>query len=45
VHTLETMLNFTVRALGVLLPIGLLAALAGFGGRALRRRRREAALS
>src|SRR4051812_42817539 len=44
VHTLETLLNFTVRALGVLLPFGLLAALAGFGGRALRRRRREAAL-
>jgi hypothetical protein len=45
VHTLETLLNFAVRALGVLLPIGLLAALGGFGGRALRRRRREAALS
>jgi hypothetical protein len=45
VHTLETLLAFGVRALGVLLPIGLLAALAGFGGRALRRRRREAALS
>jgi hypothetical protein len=44
-HTLETLLNFTVRALGVLLPIGLIAALGGFGGRALRRRRREAALS
>jgi hypothetical protein len=44
VHTLETLLAFSVRALGVLLPIGLLAALAGFGGRALRRRRREAAL-
>jgi hypothetical protein len=45
VHTLETLLNFAVRALGVLLPIGLLAALGGFGGRALRRRRREATLS
>jgi hypothetical protein len=45
VHTLETLLNFTVRALGVLLPIGLLVGLGGFGGRALRRRRREAALS
>jgi hypothetical protein len=44
VHTLETLLNFAVRALGVLLPIGLLAGLAGLGGRALRRRRREAAL-
>jgi hypothetical protein len=44
-HTLETLLNFTVRALGVLLPIGLIATLGGLGGRALRRRRREAALS
>jgi hypothetical protein len=42
VHTLETLLAFSVRALGVLLPIGLLA---GLGGRSLRRRRREAALS
>jgi hypothetical protein len=45
VHTFETLLNFAVRAMGVLLPLGLVAALAGFGGRALRRRRREAALS
>jgi hypothetical protein len=45
VHTLETLLNFTVRALGVLLPIGLLVGLGGFGARVLRRRRREAALS
>jgi Domain of unknown function (DUF4349) len=44
-HTLETLLAFSVRALGVLLPIGLLAALGGLGSRALRRRRREAALS
>jgi hypothetical protein len=44
VHTLETLLNFAVRALGVLLPLGLVAGLAGFGGRALRRRRRETAL-
>jgi hypothetical protein len=43
-HTLEAMLNFAVRALAVLLPIGLVAGLAGLGGRALRRRRREAAL-
>jgi hypothetical protein len=43
-HTLEALLTFAVRALGVLLPLGLLAAIAGFGGRALRRRRREAAL-
>jgi hypothetical protein len=45
VHTLETLLNFTVRALGVLLPIGLLVGLGGVGARVLRRRRREAALS
>lgn len=44
IHTLETLLNFAVRALGVLLPLGLVAGLAGFGGRALRRRRRETAL-
>ncbi|MEA2412080.1 MAG: hypothetical protein QOC77_2641 [Thermoleophilaceae bacterium] len=44
VHTLETLLNFAVRALGVLLPLGLVAGLAGLGGRALRRRRRETAL-
>jgi hypothetical protein len=44
VHTLETLVNFAVRALGVLLPLGLVAGLAGFGGRALRRRRRETAL-
>ncbi|MEA2216138.1 MAG: hypothetical protein QOK19_1699, partial [Solirubrobacteraceae bacterium] len=45
VSTLEALLNFSVRALGVLLPLGLVAGLAGFGGRALRRRRREAALN
>src|SRR4051794_19495188 len=39
-HTLEAMLNFGVRALAVLLPIGLIAALGGLGTRALRRRRR-----
>jgi hypothetical protein len=38
------MLNFTVRALAVLLPLGLLAALAALTARALRRRRREAPL-
>jgi hypothetical protein len=43
-HNLEALLNLTVRALGVLLPLGLLAALGAFGTRALRRRRREAAL-
>jgi hypothetical protein len=41
---LEGMLNFTVRALAVILPLGLVAALAAFGSRMLRRRRREAAL-
>ena len=41
---LQGMLNFTVRALAVLLPIALLAALAAFGARILRKRRREAAL-
>jgi hypothetical protein len=43
-HTLEGMLNFLVRALGVLLPLGLIAGLAGLSGRSLRRRRREAPL-
>jgi hypothetical protein len=43
-HTLEALLNFFVRAMGVLLPLGLVAGLAGLGTRALRRRRREAAL-
>jgi hypothetical protein len=41
---LQGMLNFTVRALAVLLPLALLVALAAFGTRILRRRRREAAL-
>jgi uncharacterized protein DUF4349 len=41
---LEGMLNFTVRALAVILPLGLVAALAALGTRILRRRRREAAL-
>jgi hypothetical protein len=43
-HTLEGMLNFTVRALGVLLPLALLAGMAALAGRSLRRRRREAPL-
>jgi hypothetical protein len=43
-HTLEGMLTFTIRALGVLLPLALLAALAAMGARTLRRRRREAPL-
>jgi hypothetical protein len=33
-----------VRALGVLLPLALVAGLGWLGGRLLRRRRREAAL-
>jgi hypothetical protein len=41
---LEGMLNFCVRALAVLLPLGLVIALAAYGTRILRRRRREAAL-
>jgi hypothetical protein len=41
---LEGMLNFSVRALALILPLGLLGALAAFGTRALRRRRRETAL-
>ncbi|HEY0631032.1 MAG TPA: DUF4349 domain-containing protein [Thermoleophilaceae bacterium] len=41
---LQAMLNFCVRALAVLLPLALLAGLAAFGARALRRRRRENAL-
>lgn len=44
-HTLEALLTFLIRALGVLLPLGLVAALTGFATRTLRRRRREAALS
>jgi hypothetical protein len=41
---LEGMLNFCVRALAVLLPLAVLVALAAFGTRILRKRRREAAL-
>jgi hypothetical protein len=41
---LQGMLNFCVRALAVLLPLALLIALAAFGSRTLRRRRRENAL-
>jgi hypothetical protein len=43
-HTLQALVNFVVRALGVLLPLGLLGAAAAVGTRTLRRRRREAAL-
>jgi Domain of unknown function (DUF4349) len=41
---LEGMLNFAVRALAVLLPIAILAALAAFGARSLRRRLASRAL-
>jgi hypothetical protein len=43
-HTLESLLNFFVRALGVLLPLALMAGVAGLAARTLRRRRREAPL-
>lgn len=43
-RTLEGMLNFALRALAVILPLGLFAALAALAGRSLRRRRREAPL-
>jgi hypothetical protein len=43
-HTLQALLNFCVRALAVLLPLLVAAAIAAFGARAFRRRRREAAL-
>jgi hypothetical protein len=43
-RTLEGMLTFTLRALAVILPLALLAALAALGTRSLRRRRREAPL-
>jgi uncharacterized protein DUF4349 len=43
--SLVATLNFLIRALGVLLPLGLASALAWLGAGAVRRRRREAALS
>lgn len=43
--SLSDSVEILVRALGVLIPIALLAALLWVGGRAARRRRREAALS
>lgn len=45
VASLQSSLNFLLRATGALLPLGLLLAAAGFGGRALMRRRRESALA
>jgi hypothetical protein len=41
---LEGMLNFAVRALAVLLPLAILAALAAFGARSMRRRLASRAL-
>jgi hypothetical protein len=41
---LEGSLNLALRALGVLVPLGIVAGLGWLGGRMLRRRRREAAL-
>lgn len=43
--SLEDSAEILVRVLGVALPLGLLAALLALGARALRRRRREAALT
>lgn len=45
VASLQGSLNFLLRALGALLPLGLVLAAAGFGGRAAVRRRRESALA
>jgi len=45
VSSLQSSLNFLLRAGGALLPLGLLLAAVGFGGRALMRRRRESALA
>ncbi|MDQ3647948.1 MAG: DUF4349 domain-containing protein [Actinomycetota bacterium] len=44
VASLQDSLNFLLRALGALLPVGLVLASALLGGRALMRRRRESAL-
>jgi hypothetical protein len=43
--SLGASVEILVRVLGVAIPLGLVAAALGFAGRALRRRRREAALS
>ena len=45
VASLQASLNFLLRALGALLPLGVVLAGALFGGRALVRRRRESALA
>jgi hypothetical protein len=44
VATLSDVLEFGIRAVGVVLPLGLVALIAWLGARVLRRRRREAAL-
>ena len=43
--SLEDSVEILVRALGVLIPLGLLAGALALGGRGFRRRRREAALT
>ena len=45
VRSFEGSIEILVRVLGVAIPIGLLAAVVAFGARAVRRRRREAALT
>ncbi len=45
VGSLAGSVEILIRALGILLPLGVLAGAAALGARALRRRRREAALS
>ena len=45
VESLGDALELAIRALGVLIPLGLLAGTAALAARALRRRRRESALS
>jgi hypothetical protein len=45
VASLQASLNFLLRALGALLPLGLVLATAWFGGRAVVRRRRESVLA
>jgi hypothetical protein len=42
---LQASLNFVLRALDALLPLGLVLAALWFGGRAVMRRRRESALA
>lgn len=44
-HNLQEIANFLLRALGIALPLALLAAAAALAARALRRRRRESALA